>query len=184
MVPMNLRKETEATLPMCNFVSMIFLDRKPGRSKTVRSVCWYVWLEMSAIKIMRLGYTFIHMIRVLRWLGWLPTLLRRDRSIATSLLSNMGRIYADSKLLNSESKIESRGLTLESMAFFPPVREFLWMSALVSTYAGQMQFSCSFCEDAICRKDVESIMESLKQNLLDNFDMKKAKSSKSNGGPE
>lgn len=184
MVPMNLRKETEAALPMCNFVSMIFLDRKPGRSKTVRNVCWYVWLEMSTIKIMRLGYTFIHMIRALRWLGWLPTLLRRDRSIATSLLSNMGRIYAGSKLLNSESKIESRGLTLESMAIFPPVREFLWMSALVSTYAGQMQFSCSFCEDAIRREDVESIMESLKQNLLANFDTKKAKSSKLNGGPE
>jgi len=176
MVPMNLRRKAEATLPMCNFVSMIFLDRKPGRSKTVRNVCWYVWLEMSTIKIMRLGYTFIHMIRVLRWLGWLPKLLRRDRSIATSILSNMGRIYPDSKLKNSESKIESRGLTLDAISIFPPVREFSWMSALVSTYAGQMQLNCSFCEDAIGKEDVQSIMETMKQNLLSNFDRKRAKS--------
>lgn len=176
MVPMNLRKKSHAALPMCNFVSMIFLDRKPGRSKSVRSVCWYVWLEMSTIKIMRLGYTFIHMIRVLRWFGWLPKLLRRDRSIATSILSNMGRMFPGSKWMNQDSKIASGGLTLDSIAIFPPVREFSWISALVSTYGGEMQFNCSYCEDAISKGDFVTIMESLKQNLLCDFETIRAKS--------
>ena len=176
MVPMNLRKKSHSTLPMCNFVSMIFLDRKPGRSKSVRNVCWYVWLEMSTIKIMRLGYTFIHMIRILRWFGLLPKLLRRDRSIATSILSNMGRMFPGSKWLDQDSRITSGGLTLDSIAIFPPVREFSWISALVSTYGGEMQFNCSYCEDAISKDDFMTIMESLKQNLLCDFEKVRTKS--------
>lgn len=165
MIPMNMRSVRDETTPMCNIVSMTFLDRRPGRYKSLKQLARYIWLEMKAIKVMRLGLTFIHLIRYFRKRNRLNELLRNDRSVATTILSNMGKLFAGSPLKNSSGALEAAGLELKSIKVFPPVRPYTWLTTLVSSYAGTMDISVSYDATVLTESDVDSIMATFKASL-------------------
>ena len=169
MIPIDMRDKKNPEKFVANSVSMIFLDRRPARYRSISQLCWYIWLEMTAIKIMKLGLTFAHLIRFYLWRNRLPQLLRRDRSIATTTLSNMGRIFKRSQLKAESGELQAGELTLKRFLPFPPVRRYTWMTTLVSTYANRLDVAASWCPEGLQAEDVDEILTEFKHNLLTGF---------------
>lgn len=169
MIPMDMRSKKNREKYVANNVSMVFLDRRPGRYKSVQHLCWYGWLEMTPIKLMKLGLTFAHLIRFYRRRNKLDKLFRRDRCIATTILSNMGPLFTKSELVNDQSQLAAGELTLSELQIYPPVRPFTWLTSLVLTYGKKFVVNSSWCSRHMTSHDVDEILAQFKHNLLSGF---------------
>ena len=169
IIPINMRNRKQPESFVANVVSMTYLDRRPGRYKSIASICRYAWLEMTAIKMMNLGLTLIHIIRYFRKRGKLQKLLRRDRSIASITFSNLGRVFNDSPMADADRQVSVDGVHLKSFHFFPPIRPYTWISTSAVTYAKRLMINCNWCSRALSRSDAEQILTRFKHNLLTGF---------------
>lgn len=165
MIPINMRKEAQKPLPTTNCVTMVHMDRRPKRSRSLDVTRWYVRLEMRLIKKLRSGLTFIHLIRLLGWMRKLPFMLRRDRCIATTIASNIGPLFQDCSLRNINGELAAGDLTLKSIGIFPPVRPFTWIAFLITTYGNEMQINTTYCGKALSEKDVAFVLQRVKNQL-------------------
>ncbi|MEC9094900.1 MAG: hypothetical protein VX438_19485 [Planctomycetota bacterium] len=169
VIPIDMRSKTTPEKCIANHVSMVFLDRRPARHLSVRNLCWSIWLEMTAIKAMRLGLTLIHLISFYRVRKNISGLFPRNRSVATTILSNMGQLFPRSPLRNRDAQLECHGLTLTELNLFPPIRPYTWISCLVHTYGNQIRISANWCSESLKPQDVLEILAKFKQTLLTGF---------------
>ena len=170
MIPMDMRSKKQPEKFVGNKVSMIFVDRRPGRYKSLSHLCWYVWIEMLAIKTMKLGLTFAHLIKYFRVRRRLHKMLRRDKSIATTILSNLGPILTRSPLTDEGKGLTSDGICLSRYHVYAPIRPHTWITFVVSTYRDQLQIHSTSCANFLSENDVEQILSRFKSNVLDGFD--------------
>lgn len=138
-VPVNLREPSDAPLSAANVVSMIFIDRRPGKfaspTALLRSVVRDTWL----VKRFRLGLIFVG---VTKWLCLCPPLLRRmlagSHCMSTAVLSNLGVQLDKTPLPRHRGRILAGDVMLDQIEFFPPLRPFTRVAVGVVTYADEL----------------------------------------------
>ena len=140
MVPTNLRSVADAATPAANIVSLVNLDRRPGRYKSPRKLLKSLSLEMAIIKRCRLGITMHHLARIARRFGKLSWLVRDDRCLSTGVLSNLGDITSlvQPGPTNADTTLGRSALEVLSLEFLPPIRPFTAASFGVLTFRDQL----------------------------------------------
>ncbi len=122
-MPMNLRLSADRSLPAVNNVSMVFLDRHSSRIADPEELLHGIQAETHAMKEGHWGLTLLW---VLRFVGAVPgglkALLGGIRCLNSSVLSNLGILFADSPLRGSCDRVLANDMILEGVEFFPPVR--------------------------------------------------------------
>ncbi|HEY2839609.1 MAG TPA: hypothetical protein VGJ26_10690, partial [Pirellulales bacterium] len=148
-VPVNLRLKSDEQLPATNVVSMVFVDRKPGRYRKplrlLRSIRRDTWI----IKRFRMGLAFNSVLSLLsRFQGALARLLVTDRCMASAVLSNLGPQLDKAPLPRRQGRIVIGPATLDDIEFLPPIRPLTRMALGVITYGGELTVSLQY--DASC----------------------------------
>lgn len=139
MVPTNLRGPGDEELPACNVVAMAFVDRRVAWFRSPRWLLWTIKAEMGIIKTFRLSLAFVRCIALARKIpGMMRQLTTGKRCRATSVLSNLGRLYDEVQLPRHEGKIVTGELTLETIESAPPVRPKTSTSFSTLSYAGRL----------------------------------------------
>jgi hypothetical protein len=161
LVPVNLRRPADATLPAANLVGIIILARQLKALGRRERLLQRVNEDMRWVKRGRFGYVFL----VLLWLhSFVPGGIRRySRSRAnriTFLLTNLGNVFATSRLKNAVGKIEVPGAVLESLNLAPPCRPGLNAGLAVGFYAGQFWADLQYDPRALTREEGEALIES------------------------
>lgn len=146
MMPVNLRGPEDDALPATNVVGMVFIDRKLHRYKTPRRLLRGIKFETAWLKVMRLATAWSRCCDLM--LHWLPRgadiLINLQRPVATSSLSNMGRIFYGHKLRLEDGKIAAGDLVLERAESAPPVRPFTCSSLTTLSYNGQLTVTMNY----------------------------------------
>ncbi len=144
-VPINMRGPEDHAMPAADVVSMVFLDRRPGKFRSPKGLLWSIRLEMNLVKRWRLGLTMIHSLRLFgKFRGGLQRLLPEHRCLATSVVSNLGEPVRDSSLPRSDGQLVAGDLLLERIEFLPPIRPMTRASFGVVCYAGRLTLSLNY----------------------------------------
>jgi hypothetical protein len=161
MVPFNLRGTEHQSLPAVNVVGMANLDRRL-HWPWCRNPQWLlrsIQLETLFLKRFRIVTCFPSIMFVLGILpGGLQRVLRRDRCVATCVVSNLGKIFIDTPLPRRDGKLVAGDLTVEAVDTAPPVRDGSGAALTFYTYAGQLSVSMNYDPHRFRRTTAEQLL--------------------------
>jgi hypothetical protein len=141
-MPVNLRSGEDELLPAANHVAMVFVDRRPARYSKVWSLLDSIRLDTWFIKRFRLARVFVWLMTMLRACGLgISHWIKRDRCMATAVLSNLGVRLDDLPLPYHKERIMAGDALLERIEFTPPVRPLTHAALGVVTYGGELSIS-------------------------------------------
>jgi hypothetical protein len=122
-VPISLRTKSDHLLPAANRVSMVFLDRQREHCADRRALVRGVHAEMELIRSHALGHIMPMSLELGRLMpGGLRRAANRPAAQATAVLSNLGRCFHRSPLVDASGSLRIGESVLESWWIVPPVR--------------------------------------------------------------
>ncbi len=166
LVPVNLRRPADTTLPAANLVGLVILARQLKALGRRERLLQRVNEDMRWVKRGRFGYVFL----VLLWLcSFVPGGIRRySRSRAnrtTFLFTNLGNVFATSRLRNAAGKLEVPGAVLESLNLAPPCRPGVHAALAAGFYAGRFWADLQYDPRALDQAEGEALLEAFMTQL-------------------
>jgi hypothetical protein len=158
MVPINLRAAADGTLPAANVVAMAHIDRRPhwfSRRWLLRTIRW----ELAFIKRFRLSLAFHRAAALLVRTPWgLRLMTSSKRCFATAVLSNVGRLFADTPLPRDGSRLLCGNLRLECVESAPPVRPRTPLAISTLWYADRLTVVFNYDRLALRQADAQTLL--------------------------
>jgi len=132
-VPVNLRGRDDKLMPAANRLGFAFVSLRKRDFAGADTALEAVNREMERIKTWKLGLYFLGGLqfagkRTIRWT------LRRNKSFATMVLSNLGRVYARTPLPRDGRRLICGDAVLERVSGVPPIRPLTRASVAVIDY--------------------------------------------------
>ncbi|MEX0679044.1 MAG: hypothetical protein WD063_18365 [Pirellulales bacterium] len=144
-VPVNVRRREEIRMPVANRLGFGFVTAEPADADDPRKLLDVVRRETLRIKQRKLGLYFLGgLLFACRVPGMVPWSLRRNRSFATAVLSNVGRFVPD-RALRRDGRWSCGDLVLDRVAGVPPIRKLTRVAVIVGEYGGETTF-CLRCD--------------------------------------
>ena len=157
-IPMNLRGQNDARCSASNFVSLIFLDRRPRDCVIPEDLLTTIQAEMNLIKRNRLGFIFLLSLRAARALpGGITRANRKVNCDATAVLSNLGQPFKDCPLPRTDGKIVAGNVRLEHTDFLPPFRPYTSAVFSITTYADRLAIALHYDSSAMDEKHADDL---------------------------
>lgn len=152
-VPVSVRNPGDSYLPAANRIGFAFVSPTLGDNRDGLELLDAVHQRMGRIKQWKLALFFLGGLAFAINVGGLvPWMLRRNRSFATIVLSNLGRIFSQSTLPRREGRLVCGNVVLERMSCVPPIRPLTRASIAVTEYAGETTISLR-CDPRLFRRD-------------------------------
>ena len=169
MIPINMRTPETATLPCCDVVSTVFLDRRRRALRRSRAeVLTGVAREMNWVKKREQKRVFLLILRVLQYFpGALRFFLRAPTCRASTVFSNLGRLLDDFDAPRDErGKIVLRDVTLEGISGQSPIRRKTTTACVTNTYAGEMNFTLCYDSGLITDAEAQEFIRIFREETL------------------
>jgi hypothetical protein len=156
MVPINLRTIADRYLPAAHRSSMVTLDRVQSECRDSKALLDSIRFQMNVIKSNELGYTFLHMLNLFRWL---PRGLGRfadpDRVGSTMVVTNLGEPFRRSKLArDDQDRLLVGDQVLEHIDLVAPLRPNTQAAIAIGRYARKTFLSLTY--DNRCLDDEQA----------------------------
>ena len=137
-MPTNLRRREDHQMPAANVLAFTFLSRRLRDCHDPVSLLQTIRTETAAIRRGRLGLYFIGGLGFASSVpGLVPWMLRRQRSLATVVVSNVGRVLAPSPLPRRDGLLQCGDTTLQRLTGVPPIRPGTRAALALVTYGRQ-----------------------------------------------
>ena len=166
LVPVNLRRPSDLLLPAANLVGMVVIDRQLKSLWKRERLLQRIDEDMSLIKRGRLGLVFLLLLSLA---GLIPGGIRRyARSYsrgATFLITNLGDVFAASKLRNADGKLAVPGAVMEGLNIAAPCRPGTQAALAVGFYAGKFWADIQYDSRYLTRSDADSLIEEFLNQL-------------------
>lgn len=162
MVPFSLRNLGDRYTPAANIVGMVHIDRLMRLHRDPKQLLRSLAFEMNVHK--RFNFAIVN-VRICAALRQIPGLMRRvadaPRCRASTVLSNVGRLFSGTRLPRRDGKVLCGELTLESVGTAPPVRERTPITILALIYADRLVLTANYDRASFEPKDAELFVEAL-----------------------
>jgi len=157
-VPVNVRLKADAEMPVANRIGYAFVS-EPSGERDPQRLLTIVREETRRIKDWKLGLYFLGGLGFARGMpGLLPWAMRRQRSFATAVLSNVGR-FSPQRGLAEGQRWTCGDLVLESVTGVPPTRDLTRAACIVIEYGGRTMCSLRCDPHYFRREDTRALVE-------------------------
>jgi hypothetical protein len=137
-MPATLRTREDTLAPTANALGFTFLTRRSADCDENGALFESIRRETEAIRQFRLGLFFIGgLAAAMQVPGAIPWALRRRRSFATIVLSNLGRILRRNSLPRRDGRLVCGQATLQRVAGVPPIRPLTRAAIAVLGYGDE-----------------------------------------------
>jgi len=141
-MPASMRERDDQALPAANLLGFSFLTHRACECTDAGRLLARIHEETEAVKNWRLGWYFLGGLAAASGIpGVVPWFLRRNRSFATVVLSNLGRVLNRAPLPREGRKLVCGDVVRQRIAGVPPVRHLTRAARGVSTYADETTLS-------------------------------------------
>ena len=141
-VPATLRTRHDALAPAANALGFTFLTRRARDCERSSELFEWVRRETEAIRKFRLGLYFLGgLAMAMRVPGLIPWVLRRNRSLATIVLSNLGTILRRVALPQRDGRLVCGQSVLQRITGVPPIRPLTRAAIAVIKYGDETTVS-------------------------------------------
>jgi Condensation domain len=169
-VPVNVRRKDEARMPAANRIGFGFVTAGAEDVENPTRLLERVRGETTRIKEWKLGLYFLGGLafaaRVPLVMSWA---LKRNRSFATAVLSNVGRFVPDASPERRNFRWTCGDLELVRVTGVPPLRKLTRAAAIVIEYAGETTLSlrCDphYFDAPQTRELLDSFVERVRETL-------------------
>jgi hypothetical protein len=145
-VPVNVRNRADAEMPAANRIGYAFVAPANRDYASRERLLSAVSLQMKQIKDWKLALYFLGGLGLAAGFpGVLRHMLRRQKPFATVVVSNLGRIFAQSRLPRREGKLVVGNLVLERFLGVTPIRPLTRSAILLVEYADELTV-CVRCD--------------------------------------
>jgi len=145
IIPTSLRSPGDPDGTAANVVSIVFMGRGPGCERNPRRMLRGIQWETRFLLGWRLSLSFLRACQILRVIpGGMTWLVNAHRCLATSVLSNVGRVFSRAPLRRRDRRLLVGDLTLERVESAPPVRPYTSASLSSLTYARQLTLAMNY----------------------------------------
>lgn len=149
-VPVNLRLKADKSLPACNAISIVSIDRQAKGLSNRPRLLRRAKEDMQYVKKGRLGTIYLAVLWIRRFLpGGIRSFSHRDVCRTSATLTNIGPQFLHSPLRNSVGKLVSGGSVLERINSAAPYRPHAQATLLVAIYAGELETTLNYDPRAI-----------------------------------
>lgn len=168
-VPVSVRTRADAAMPAANRIGYGFVTARLDERDDPAAVLGIVREETRRIKDWHLGLYFLGGLSFARkFPGMFASVMRRERSFATAVLSNVGRFSPDPSLKPDE-KWHCGDLTLEWIGGAPPLRRLTRAAIIVIEYAGQaslcLRTDPHYFDDVATRELLTALVEQVRESI-------------------
>jgi len=168
MIPINLRLPDDDQLSAANVVAMVPVDRRPHRYRNTQRMLKGLGREMKFLKTFRLGLAFI---RACEIIGLHPRglelLARADRCYASSVLSNLGQLFAQAECTRRGANLVCGELVLERVHSTPPIRPYTTTCVSMLSYANRLSLIINYDRHHFTSAAIEELFARLVRRLND-----------------
>lgn len=162
MIPTNLRTAEDEAMPATNIVAMVFVDRWMNLFRHPRFLLWSIKWETKFLKTLELAVSFCRCVATVDKIpGGIEFLASGSRCYATSVLSNMGRVFHDCLLPRREGKILAGDLALEGIESAPPIRPYTSTSFTVLSYADKLTLIMNYDRFRFTAETAQALLEQI-----------------------
>jgi hypothetical protein len=165
-VPVYVRGREGADIPASNGIAFAFVAVDPDRFPDRRALLAAVRRQTARIKRWKLGLFFLGGLAIAQRCGGLtPWMLRRKRSLATLVLSNVGRALARCPLPRENGRLVCGNVVLDDIRGVPPIRPLTRAAILIGEYAGQRTISVRCDPHYFSAADTRSLLDTFARQV-------------------
>lgn len=162
MIPTNLRHAEDEAMPATNIVAMVFVDRWMNLFLRPKFLLWTIKWETKFLKTLELAVSFCRCVAVVDKIpGGIEFLSAATRCYATSVLSNMGRVFHECPLRRCEGLIVAGDLVLEGIESAPPIRPFTSSTYTVLSYADKLTLIMNYDRYHFTPETAQALLEQI-----------------------
>jgi hypothetical protein len=150
-VPINVRGRAEQDMPAANRIGFAFVVPESCDFSEESTLLAAVHQQMEQIREWKLALYFLGGLAFASSLkGVVPWALRRNRSFATTVLSNLSRVFVKTPLPRRNGQLVCGNVVLERVTGVPPIRPLTRAAIAVIEYAGETAV-CLRCDPSLFR---------------------------------
>lgn len=142
-MPMNLRSDELRRVPAANVVAITFLEFSPTACRNPTAFFQTLRRETEGLKRRRFG-TFLRAMKAVNRSSWLRRIIPMDRRYATTVLSNLGAVFANRHLPRQDELFAPGGLVLDNLAITMPLRGGMPVAFAAFYSAGSLHLGLSY----------------------------------------
>lgn len=179
LIPFSLRDERHHSMPAANCVSMAYLEARQKILK-VDGVGDPVLVsnlarQVDFIRRWNLQYSWIESIDLYARIWPVIKLLkfhrkrrvRKTKQIASTVMSNLGQVFRESDLLDSNSELAAGAIVVKSVHLALPCSATVPVAFSLNFYGNRLTIDVTYLPSSIDPGTAESLLDSWKQRILD-----------------
>ena len=89
--------------------------------------------------------------------------------IATTVMTNLGRSFSDSDLINSHGELAVKSLVVKSVHVAPPCNATMVVNFSINFYGNRLTLDINYLPALLTQETAERILESWKRRILDSL---------------
>ncbi len=158
-IPKNLRPDSGHDLPACNVISIVPIDRQSKGLNNRTRLLKKAHEDMTFIKKGRLALTFLAILWIHRLRpNGIRRMSHRDICRTTTVLSNIGRIFRHSPLLDKNQKLKIENATLQKVVTVAPFRPRTNFTLFLSVYAEELYMDLNYDPQALTKPQAVELL--------------------------
>ena len=160
MVPMNLRTAHERDVPAANIMSTVFLDRQRPDLANPVSLLESIKEQMGLIKRNGLALIWVIALGLIDYIpGQMERSARRQGPVATTILTNLLRIFDKVDLPTDDGRLLTGNLRLDQFELFAPLRPWTCATFAAMHYAEQLQLCLQYDPRVLNSDEAEELLQ-------------------------
>lgn len=161
MIPFSLRTDKHVQMPAANCVSMVYMAAPTKLLQNPQQLLTSVTRQRHFIRAWQIEHSWNQTAGLIASSPWIAKLARRraQRRITTSVLTNLGRVFAKSGLPEVQGKVKCGELLLESTVLVPPATATATLTFGCNTYADELGISLNFDRQHFPQADAQRLLE-------------------------
>ena len=179
LIPFSLRDSRNSQMPSANCVSMAYLEANEKLLEAdnyIDSVLVSDLVrQMSFIRRWNLQYSWIESIDLYAKVWPVVRLFKFRRKnrfgnmapIATTVMTNLGRAFANSHLVNSAGEMETKSLVVKSVHVAPPCNAAVVVNFSVNFYGSRLTLDINYLPAMLTQETADRILGLWKRRILD-----------------
>ena len=165
-VPVNLRLKADKSLPACNAISIVSIDRQAKGLSNRPRLLRRAKEDMQYVKKGRLGTIYLAVLWIRRYLpGGIRSFSLREVCRTSATLTNLGHQFPHSPLKGSHGKLASGGSVLERITSTAPYRSRAQATLLMAMYAGELEATLNYDPRSIRPEEADKLIDYFESEL-------------------
>ena len=167
LIPVSLRDSRHREMPAANCVSMTYITAAHHTLEDPESLLADISRQIKFIRRWQIEYSWNQSTALIASSRILTRLTRKRAQgrIATTVFSNLGRVFKQANLKRRGGKIVSGGLEVESIHAVPPLGQNLSAAFACHFYNGRLNLAMNYAQDSFDGDQADSLLMTFVKQL-------------------